>query len=192
MVMINCGDYWQCGFVIPKGSFDKIQQNGLTTFRDEVAKITPFPQDRAGELNGWNDIKLLTVIVDRLRQWYRPGLLCISEAAHAMSPIGGVGINLAIQDAVTSTNILANRFRKGTVTTEELQRVQRRGVFPTYLTQRLQLFIQNRVIRRVLGSSKKLSLPLPLKLLRHTAGRLTGIDFRPEHIRTPTRSNFSG
>jgi 2-polyprenyl-6-methoxyphenol hydroxylase-like FAD-dependent oxidoreductase len=190
-VMLDREDYWQCGYVIPKGSFDEIRQRGLPAFRDTIVEIAPFMRDRVGELGDWSNIKLLTVVVDRLRRWHRPGLLCIGDAAHAMSPIGGVGINLAIQDAVAAANILAAPLREGTVTTEDLQKVQRRREFPTHLTQRLQVFIQDRVIRRVLASRMRLSLPWPLRLLRRfpflrrIPARLIGIGFRPEHVKTP-------
>ena len=154
-------------------------------------EIAPFLRDRVSELKDWNDVKLLTVAVDRLRRWHRPGLLCIGDAAHAMSPIGGVGINLAIQDAVATANILARPLREGSLTPEDLKRVQRRREFPTRLTQRLQVLVQNRVIARVIGSREKLSLPWLLKLLRRwpflrrIPARLIGIGFRPEHVRTP-------
>ena len=138
-IMLYRGDYWQCGFVIPKGGFDMIRQRGLEAFREDIATIAPFTRDRVGELDDWEKIRLLTVTVDRLRQWYRPGLLCIGDSAHAMSPVGGVGINLAIQDAVAAANILADRLRERSVTTEDLRKVQRRRELPTKLTQRLQI-----------------------------------------------------
>ena len=191
LVMLDRGEYWQCGFVIPKGAFAEIQQKGLASFRDDLAEIAPFMRDRVGELREWDDIKLLTVRVDRLRQWYRPGLLCIGDAAHAMSPVGGVGINLAIQDAVAAANLLAAPLRDGTATIADLQQVQRRREFPTRLTQRLQVLVQDRVIRQVLGSRAQLSLPWPLRLmrrwpwLRRIPARLIGLGFRPEHVRTP-------
>jgi len=188
-VMLNRGDYWQCAFVIPKGGFDQIRQRGLADFRAEIARLAPYLGDRVGELAGWPDIKLLTVAVDRLRVWHRPGLLCIGDAAHAMSPVGGVGINLAIQDAVAAANILAPRLLKGGVTEDDLQRVQRRREFPTRATQQLQVFIQNRVIGQVLQSSAEPSPPLLLRLLewwprlQRIPARLVGLGFRPEHVR---------
>ena len=187
-IMLNRGDYWQCGFVIPKGSIESLRQRGLQAFRDSVAQLAPFAADRVGELSDWNAIKLLTVQVDRLPQWYRPGLLCIGDAAHAMSPVGGVGINLAIQDAVAAANLLAAPLREDRLTTEDLRRVQRRREWPTRLTQRLQRFIQNRVIRSVLGSAGQLAPPLLLRLIAHfpfltrIPARLIGIGFRPEHV----------
>jgi 2-polyprenyl-6-methoxyphenol hydroxylase-like FAD-dependent oxidoreductase len=190
MVMLNRGEYWQCGFVISKGEFEEIKRRGLESFREDVATIAPFVRDRVGELRSWDDIRLLTVVVDRLRKWYRPGLLCIGDAAHAMSPIGGVGINLAIQDAVAAANILAGSSLRGTITTRDLERVQRRREFPTRLTQAVQVFMQNQIIGRVLGS-QQVSLPWPLKLfqrfpiLRRIPARLIGVGFRPEHVKTP-------
>jgi 2-polyprenyl-6-methoxyphenol hydroxylase-like FAD-dependent oxidoreductase len=191
LVMINRGDYWQCGFVIPKGASEQIRARGLEAFRATITEIAPFVGDRVGELRDWEDVKLLTVVVDRLRRWYRPGLLCIGDAAHAMSPVGGVGINLAIQDAVAAANLLAVPLGKGRVTTHHLRRVQRRREFPTRLTQRLQVVVQDRVISRVLASRQQLSLPLPLRLLRifpvlrRLPAHLIGIGIRPEHVRSP-------
>ncbi|PYX73023.1 MAG: hypothetical protein DMG72_13775 [Acidobacteria bacterium] len=190
LVLLNREDYWQCAFVIPKGTIEEIRQRGLASLREEIARLAPFLRDRVDELRDWKDISLLTVAVDRLQRWYRSGLLCIGDAAHAMSPIGGVGINLAIQDAVAAANILGTKLLQGTPSESELHAVQRRREFPTRATQRLQLVIQNNVIRRVLGSSKPLSLPWILKLvrrwplLRRIPARLIGIGFRPEHVKT--------
>jgi 2-polyprenyl-6-methoxyphenol hydroxylase-like FAD-dependent oxidoreductase len=189
-IMLNRGDYWQCGFVIPKGSRDQLQERGLPTFRDAVAQLAPFMADRVGELRDWEPIKLLTVQVDRLRQWYRPGLLCIGDAAHAMSPVGGVGINLAIQDAVATANLLATPLCDGRVTTEDLHRVQQRREWPTRMTQRVQLAIQNRVIRRALTNTDRFSPPFAIRLLalipflRRIPARMIGLGVRPEHVHT--------
>jgi 2-polyprenyl-6-methoxyphenol hydroxylase-like FAD-dependent oxidoreductase len=190
-VMLDRGDYWQCGYVIPKGGIDDLRRRGLDTFRQDIGEIAPFMRDRVGELSSWDDIKLLTVVVDRLRKWYRPGLLCIGDAAHAMSPIGGVGINLAIQDAVATANLLARPLQSAALSTADLGRVQRRRELPTRLTQRLQVLIQNRILSRVLGSRQQISPPRVLKLLRRfpflrrIPARVIGIGFRPEHVRTP-------
>ncbi len=187
-IMLNRGEHWQCGFVIPKGSLEQLRERGLPAFRDSVAQLAPFAADRVGELSDWNAIKLLTVQVDRLPRWYRPGLLCIGDAAHAMSPVGGVGINLAIQDAVAAANLLAAPLREGRLAAEDLRRVQRRRELPTRVTQRLQIFMQNRVIRRVLGSTDKLAPPLAVRFLarfpflRRIPARLIGIGVRPEHV----------
>jgi 2-polyprenyl-6-methoxyphenol hydroxylase-like FAD-dependent oxidoreductase len=189
-IMLNRGDYWQCGFVIPKGSRDQLQGQGLPAFRDAVAQLAPFMADRVGELRDWEPIKLLTVQVDRLRQWYRPGLLCIGDAAHAMSPVGGVGINLAIQDAVATANHLAVPLRDGPVTTEDLRKVQQRREWPTRMTQRVQLAIQDRVIRRALTNTDRFSPPFAIRLLalipflRRIPARMIGLGVRPEHVQT--------
>ena len=189
-IMLNRGDYWQCGFVIPKGSRDRLQGQGLPAFRDAVAQLVPFMAGRVGELHDWESIKLLTVQVDRLRQWYRSGLLCIGDAAHAMSPVGGVGINLAIQDAVAASNLLAVPLRDGRITTEDLRRVQQRREWPTRMTQRVQLAIQNRIIRRVLTDQDRFSPPFAIRLLalvpflRRIPARMIGLGFRPEHVQT--------
>jgi 2-polyprenyl-6-methoxyphenol hydroxylase-like FAD-dependent oxidoreductase len=193
LVMIDRGDYWQCGFVIPKGAFEDIRQRGLEAFRAALAGLAPFVADRVGALRDWDDVKLLTVVVDRLLRWYRPGLLCIGDAAHAMSPVGGVGINLAIQDAVAAANALAGPLGRGRFTGADLRAVQRRREWPTRLTQRIQVFIQDRVISRVLASRRQMSLPLPLRLLRRfpvlrrIPAYLIGIGIRPEHARSPDR-----
>jgi 2-polyprenyl-6-methoxyphenol hydroxylase-like FAD-dependent oxidoreductase len=188
LFLINREDYWQCAFVIPKGTADEIRQRGLKAFHREIAELEPFLKDRVEELRDWKQVSLLTVRVDRLARWFRPGLLCIGDAAHAMSPIGGVGINLAIQDAVAAANILGPKLRQDNVTECDLQAVQRRRNFPTRATQRFQILIQNNVIRRILGSDKALGVPWVLKLLRRWAilrripARVIGLGFRPEHV----------
>jgi 2-polyprenyl-6-methoxyphenol hydroxylase-like FAD-dependent oxidoreductase len=190
LVMLNREAYWQCAFVIPKGQFEMIKQKGLEEFRKEIASVASIAVDRVNELREWKDVKLLTVLVDRLTKWYRPGLLCIGDAAHAMSPIGGVGINLAIQDAVAAANILAAPLSRGIVTNEDLRKVQKRRIIATKITQRLQVFMQDRVITRVLAS-RQISLPWAVKLLRRypvlrrIPARIVGIGFRAEHVRTP-------
>jgi 2-polyprenyl-6-methoxyphenol hydroxylase-like FAD-dependent oxidoreductase len=193
LVLIDRGDNWQCGYVIPKGSIDRLRQAGLQAVRDAVARMAPVVADRTDEIRSWDDLKLLTVTVDRLRRWHRPGLLCIGDAAHAMSPIGGVGINLAVQDAVAAANILARPLRERRVTDEHLHHVQARREFPTRVTQRLQLAIQNRVISSVLEhgpGDDEAAPPLPLRLLsrypllRRIPARLLGLGVRPEHIET--------
>lgn len=189
-IMLNRGDNWQCGFVIPKGSRDQLQAKGLPAFRENVAQLAPFAADRVGELQSWEPIKLLTVQVDRLRQWFRPGLLCIGDAAHAMSPVGGVGINLAIQDAVAAANLLAGSLRLGPVGVEDLRRVQARRGWPTHMTQRMQLLLQKRVISSVLQTTGQVVPPLALRLiarfpfLNRIPARMIGMGFRPEHVRT--------
>jgi 2-polyprenyl-6-methoxyphenol hydroxylase-like FAD-dependent oxidoreductase len=190
LALLNREEYWQLAYVIPKGNAELLRQQGLEALREDIARLAPFLQDRVSELRDWNDVKLLTVAVDRLREWSRPGLLCIGDAAHAMSPIGGVGINLAIQDAVAAVNIVGPKLQQGTVDQDTLREVQRRRTFPTRATQRLQLIVQNNVIRRVLDSTKPLSVPWPVRLLdrspwlRRIPARLIGLGFRPEHVKT--------
>ena len=190
-VMIDRQDYWQCGLVIPKGGMNEIRERGIEQFREDIARLAPFLRDRVTELSGWNAVSLLTVKVDRLRRWWRPGVLCIGDAAHAMSPVGGVGINLAIQDAVAAANLLGAKLAAGNLSDDDPEAIQRRRMFPTRATQRLQVLMQNMVIRRVLASTKPLTLPWPLKLmqrwpfLRRIPARVIGMGFRPEHVRTP-------
>lgn len=190
-IMLDRGDYWQCGFVIPKGAFADVQQRGLDSFRDDISRLAPFVSDRVGEISDWKDVSLLTVRVDRLRRWDAPNLLCIGDAAHAMSPVGGVGINLAIQDAVATANLLALPLREGAISADQLQQVQQRREWPTRVIQRLQVLIQQRVIRGVLKGQKRTGLAWPLRLLqRWPALRLfpawlIGIGVRPEHVKTP-------
>jgi len=188
MALIDRGAYWQCAYVIPKGSLEQHQARGLEEFRAQICAIVPFLADRVGELGGWDDVKLLTVRVNRLRRWYRDGLLCIGDASHAMSPIGGVGINLAIQDAVAAANMLAPRLLHGGVTAGDLRAVQRRREPAAVRTQALQLFIQRRIIGKVLtkGRAPLLHrLPVLIRLfpfLPRIPGRLVGLGFRPEHV----------
>ena len=190
-ISINRGNYWQCGYVIPKGDFENIKRRGLEAFRADITSTAPFLSDRVRELPDWEPIKLLTVMVDRLRQWYRPGLLCIGDAAHAMSPVGGVGINLAIQDAVAAANILARPLSEGWISPSHLQKVQWRRELPTRLTQWAQVQMQNLVIGRVLGSNQTVAAPWPIRLfkkypvLRRIPARLIGIGVRPEHVKSP-------
>jgi 2-polyprenyl-6-methoxyphenol hydroxylase-like FAD-dependent oxidoreductase len=192
LFMIDRGDYWQCAFIIPKGAFNEIREKGMEHFRAELAEIAPSLSGRIGDLRDWDDIQLLTVAVDRLKDWYRQGLLCIGDAAHAMSPIGGVGINLAIQDAVAAANILAAPLLRGAVTIGHLREVQRRRELPTRLTQRMQVFLQENVIRSVLsGGARTIELPFAMKLLRwfpilrRIPARVIGMGFRPEHVSAP-------
>jgi 2-polyprenyl-6-methoxyphenol hydroxylase-like FAD-dependent oxidoreductase len=194
MVMLNRGDYWQCAYVIPKGGIEAVKREGLAAFRDRVVELSPWMADRIDELKSFDDIKLLTVTIDRLRQWHRPGLLCIGDAAHAMSPVGGVGVNLAVQDAVAAANILAEPLRAGFVTNEHLAAVQRRREFPMKLIQWVQVVVQNRLLSPALSSSERPKPPFALKLiqwlpfLRRIPARIVGLGVRPEHIETPERA----
>jgi 2-polyprenyl-6-methoxyphenol hydroxylase-like FAD-dependent oxidoreductase len=190
VVMLNRGDYWQLGYVIPKGTAAELRAAGLDRFREGLALATPFLRDRVAALRTWDDVKLLTVSLDRLRRWYRPGLLCIGDAAHAMSPVGGVGINLAIQDAVATANRLAAPLREGRMTLDDLEAVQRRRLLPTRITQRLQALVQQRLITRALAARRSFRAPLLVRLLGRIPGltripaRLVGIGIRPEHVET--------
>jgi len=191
LVMLNREDYWQCAFVIRKGAFAEIKRRGIDSFRNDIKSVAPFIGDRLQEINDWEQIKLLTVLVDRLRKWYRPGLLCIGDAAHAMSPVGGVGINLAIQDAVATANILARPLSENYVSLSHLQKVQLRREFPTKATQWGQVQVQERILSAVLGSQQQVRPPWFLRLfkkfpvLRRIPARLIGIGVRPEHVKTP-------
>jgi 2-polyprenyl-6-methoxyphenol hydroxylase-like FAD-dependent oxidoreductase len=188
-VMLNRGDYWQCAFVIPKGGFETLREQGLPAFRRSIVETVPFMEDRVEQLNDWSAIKLLTVRIDRLKEWCRPGLLCIGDAAHAMSPIGGVGINLAIQDAVAAANILEGPLQRGALSLTDVRAVQRRREFPTRMTQRVQVFMQDRVLGPALRTQNP-SLPVAVQLLRRwptlrrIPARLVGIGLRAEHVRT--------
>ncbi|HEU4618049.1 MAG TPA: FAD-dependent oxidoreductase [Gammaproteobacteria bacterium] len=189
MVMLDRGDYWQCALIIRKGTMEEVVSRGIEAFRARVARLTG--RDKLDEPRSFDDVKLLTVKVDRLETWCRPGLLFIGDAAHAMSPVGGVGINLAVQDAVAAANLLAEPLRAGTVCLEDLQRVQRRRMFPTRATQALQVAVQNKVIDPLLRSERAPELPAILKLMQHWTwlqrlpARVIGVGFRPEHVRSP-------
>ena len=186
LVMIKRKDYWQCGYVIPKGDFDRICAAGIDRFRGEIAGLEPELGERMREIESFESVKLLSVVVDRLADWSREGLLCIGDAAHAMSPIGGVGINLAIQDAVAAANILVPAFRRGKPGPADLKAVQRRRQFPTVVTQGMQLFLQNRVLRTALANQGPATVPFPLRLAQHIPAlqripaRAIGLGVRPE------------
>jgi 2-polyprenyl-6-methoxyphenol hydroxylase-like FAD-dependent oxidoreductase len=190
-VLIDRGDYWQCAYVIPKGSIDDIHRGGLDAFRDSISGSVPMFAGRMSEIADWDHVKLLTVTVDRLRTWHRQGLLCIGDAAHAMSPIGGVGINLAVQDAVAAANILWQPLAERKLTNAHFAEVQKRREFPTRVTQAIQLTLQKRVIGRALESAGEFKPPLAMRwmarfpFLRRLPARLLGVGVRPEHVRTP-------
>lgn len=192
LVMLDRGDYWQCAYLIRKGGYDELQTQGIEALQRSLVEMVPALADRVALLNDWSKISMLQVCVDRLVRWHRPGLLCIGDSAHAMSPIGGIGINLAIQDAVAAANILAAPLRNGAVPSEcDLQRVQERRMFPTKVTQDFQLFIQDRAIDPLLHGAPVDRPPLAIRLLnefprlRRLPARLIGMGVRPEHVHTP-------
>jgi 2-polyprenyl-6-methoxyphenol hydroxylase-like FAD-dependent oxidoreductase len=192
VVTIDRGDYWQCAFVIPKGGADALRAQRIEVLREQVMQAAPPLASRIADIRSWDDVKLLTVAVDRLTQWSRPGLLCIGDAAHAMSPVGGVGINLAVQDAVATANLLADKLRDGTLVDDDLDEVRERRLWPTKATQALQIGIQNNVLAPVLsGANAELEVPLPMRVLstfrplRRLFARLLGMGMRPEHVESP-------
>jgi 2-polyprenyl-6-methoxyphenol hydroxylase-like FAD-dependent oxidoreductase len=194
LVIIDRGDYWQCAYVIPKGGIDEVHRAGVDAFRAKLAAGVPAFADRVGEIKDWDQVKLLTVAVDRLTKWYKPGLLCIGDAAHAMSPIGGVGVNLAVQDAVAAANLLWEPLSRGRPSEADLARVQQRRMFPTRVTQWLQVLAQNNLVSRALQAKRELEAPWLVRLfarypvLRRLPARLLGLGVRPEHVRTPVRA----
>jgi 2-polyprenyl-6-methoxyphenol hydroxylase-like FAD-dependent oxidoreductase len=191
MVTFDRGDYWQCAYVIAKGQYDAIKARGLDALRNEIVRMAPVLKSGIADVKTWDDVKLLTVAINRLKRWTRPGLLCIGDAAHAMSPVGGVGVNLAVQDAVAAANILWRPLKDGTLREDDLDAVQDRREFPTRVTQRMQVFVQNKVIDVTLGADKALLAPLALRLmsrfalLRRIPARLVGMGVRPEHVHSP-------
>jgi 2-polyprenyl-6-methoxyphenol hydroxylase-like FAD-dependent oxidoreductase len=191
LVLLDRGDYWQCGFVIPKGGFAEIKTRGLPQFQSDIVTFAGILRDRVAELDDWSKINLLTVQINRLRDWCRDGLLCIGDSAHAMSPAGGVGINLAIQDAVATANLLAEKLQSGPVSVDDLRKVQERREWPTRLIQGMQVFIHRRIVTgRMSGRTE--SLPFVVRLLkwfpvlRQVPARFIGIGPRPEHFRSPS------
>ncbi len=192
-IMLNRGDYWQCAFVIPKDTDARVRAEGLAAFQARVGTLLPFDASRASAITTLDDVKLLKVQVDRLSKWSRPGLLCIGDAAHAMSPVGGVGINLAIQDAVAAANCLAGPMRDGTLRDSDVGRVQARRDWPTRMTQRLQLLVQSALIAPALQTTTSVKPPLALRAIAAIPGlnripaRLIGLGFRPEHVAAVVR-----
>ena len=191
LVMLDRGDYWQCAYVIPKGGIDRVKANGIEAFRNRVVALSPFLADRVHELRSFDDVRLLSVMVNRLRQWWRPGLICIGDAAHARSPIGGVGINIAVQDAVAAANRLAAPLKAGTTSSGHLQAIQARRDFPARMTQKIQLTMQNRIIGPALQSTRDPQPPWLFKwfdafpFLRRIPARLLALGIQPEHVQTP-------
>ncbi len=194
VVTLDRGDYWQCAFVIPKGGAEALQKQDIAVFREQVGATAPVLLSHIGDVKSWSDVKLLTVKVDRLLDWSKPGLLCIGDAAHAMSPVGGVGINLAIQDAVATANLLAAKLSAGgMLSDDDLDAVRRRRLWPTKATQAMQVAMQNNVLVRVMASraGEPLEVPLPMRVLtavpalQRLFARLLGMGVRPEHVRSP-------
>ncbi|KHJ67387.1 hypothetical protein QU24_14425 [Pantoea rodasii] len=183
-IVIDRGDYWQCGFTIQKGQFDELKHAGLDVLKHTMAEVAPFSEERMAQLDSWDKLKLLSIRIDRLEQWAKPGVLCIGDAAHAMSPIGGVGVNLAIQDAVAAANVLTQPLKDNRLTLRDLQKVQRRRQFPTVATQFLQIKMSSNKRKRS-TPSKVPQLISRFPFLRHLFGRLIGLGFRterPKHL----------
>jgi 2-polyprenyl-6-methoxyphenol hydroxylase-like FAD-dependent oxidoreductase len=187
LIRIDRGDYWQVGYVIEKGGYQRLRAAGLAAFRSDLATLEPALADRVDELGSWSDVSVLEVRVDRLRRWHRPGLLCIGDAAHAMSPVGGVGINLAVQDAVAAANLLVRPLRTGTLSERDLARVQRRRALPAAVTQAGQRAIHRRIVAPLLDGGAP---PAPVRMLERfpalqaIPAYLLAIGIRPEHVRT--------
>ena len=195
MVTLDRGDYWQCAYVIPKGGYDEVRRRGLDAFRADVVRLAPMLQAGVQAVASWDDVKLLTVAINRLRRWTRPGLLCIGDAAHAMSPVGGVGVNIAVQDAVAAANLLARKLVAGPVTEEDCDAVRRRRAFPMRLTQAMQVMAQNNIISVALrGGDAPMTPPLFARVidavpwLQGLTARFLAVGVRPEHVRSPDRA----
>jgi 2-polyprenyl-6-methoxyphenol hydroxylase-like FAD-dependent oxidoreductase len=192
MVTFDRGDYWQCAYVIAKGQHDAVKARGLDAFRNDVVSMAPILKSGISDLNAWDDVKLLTVAINRLKRWTRPGLLCIGDAAHAMSPVGGVGVNLAVQDAVATANLLAAKLARGAPSEDELDAVRRRREFPVRITQAMQVLVQNNIISIALKpGDQPLRVPLFARVvnampwLQGITARLVALGVRPEHVRSP-------
>jgi 2-polyprenyl-6-methoxyphenol hydroxylase-like FAD-dependent oxidoreductase len=195
MVTFDRGDYWQCAYVIAKGQYDAVKARGLDLFLEDVARMAPILRPGVADVKSWNDVKLLTVAIDRLKRWTRPGLLCIGDAAHAMSPIGGVGVNLAVQDAVATANLLAAKLADGCPDESELDTVRQRREFPVRMTQAMQVIVQNNLISVALRpGDQPLRAPLFARLinavpwLQGVTARFVGLGVRPEHVRSAESS----
>jgi 2-polyprenyl-6-methoxyphenol hydroxylase-like FAD-dependent oxidoreductase len=194
MVTFDRGDYWQCAYVIAKGQYDTVKARGLEAFRNDIAAMAPVLQHGIADVRTWDDVKLLTVAINRLKRWTRPGLLCIGDAAHAMSPVGGVGVNLAVQDAVATANLLAGKLVNGCPSEDELAAVRERREFPVRMTQRMQVIVQNNIISVALKGDRRMTPPLLLRVvssmpwLQGLAARFIAVGVRPEHVHSPAAS----
>ncbi|MGL9617852.1 FAD-dependent oxidoreductase [Bradyrhizobium sp. U531] len=191
MITFDRGDYWQCAYVIAKGQHEAVKARGLQALLDDVVRMAPVLKAGIVDVKSFDDVKLLTVAINRLTRWTRPGLLCIGDAAHAMSPVGGVGVNLAVQDAVATANLLADRLQRGCPSEDELDAVRRRREFPVKMTQRMQMVVQNNIVSGALGSGDRpLKVPLIVRLitalpwLQRIPARLLGLGVRPEHVQS--------
>jgi 2-polyprenyl-6-methoxyphenol hydroxylase-like FAD-dependent oxidoreductase len=192
MVTFDRGDYWQCAYVIAKGQYEAVKERGLDRFRDDFIRMAPVLKPGLADVKSWDDVKLLTVAINRLKRWTRPGLLCIGDAAHAMSPVGGVGVNLAVQDAVATANLLAAKLAVSCPVESDLDAVRRRREFPTRMTQNMQVVAQNNIISVALNSGdRELKVPLAVRLinavpwLQGVTARMVGLGVRPEHVHSP-------
>ncbi len=192
LITFDRGDYWQCAYVIAKGQYDSVKARGLDAFRSDVIGMAPILTSGISDVKTWDDVKLLTVAINRLKRWTRPGLLCIGDAAHAMSPVGGVGVNLAIQDAVATANLLAARLASGCPSEDELDAVRRRREFPVRMTQAMQVVVQNKIISVALKpGDQPLRLPLFARVvnaipwLQGITARFIALGVRPEHVHSP-------
>ncbi|MBW7974960.1 FAD-dependent oxidoreductase [Bradyrhizobium sp. BR 10289] len=193
MVTFDRGDYWQCAYVIAKGQYDAVKARGLPALLDDVVRMAPVLRSGIGDVRSFDDVKLLTVAINRLKRWTRPGLLCIGDASHAMSPVGGVGVNLAVQDAVATANLLADKLQRGCPAEDELDAVRRRREFPVKMTQAMQVVVQNNIISGALrGGNRPLKVPLVVRLisalpwLQGIPARLLALGVRPEHVQSKT------
>jgi 2-polyprenyl-6-methoxyphenol hydroxylase-like FAD-dependent oxidoreductase len=198
MVTFDRGEYWQCAYVIAKGQYDAVKARGLPALLDDVVRMAPILGQGITEVKSFDHVKLLTVAINRLKRWTRPGLLLIGDAAHAMSPVGGVGVNLAVQDAVATANLLADKLRRGCPTEDELDAVRRRRAFPVRMTQAMQVVVQNNIISGALkGGDRPLEVPLIVRLitalpwLQRIPARFIAIGVRPEHVRSPAAPQSS-
>ena len=192
MVTFDRGDYWQCAYVIAKNQYDVVKARGLDALRGEIVRMAPVLKSGISDVKTWDDVKLLTVAINRLKRWTRPGLLCIGDAAHAMSPVGGVGVNLAVQDAVATANLLAAKLAQGCPSQDELDAVQKRRKFPVRMTQRMQMVVQNNIISVALKpGDAPIKAPLAVRIinavpwLQGITARFIGLGVRPEHVRSP-------
>jgi 2-polyprenyl-6-methoxyphenol hydroxylase-like FAD-dependent oxidoreductase len=192
MVTFDRGDYWQCAYIIAKGQYDAVKARGLPALLDDIARMAPILKSGLSDVKSWDDVKLLTVAINRLKRWTLPGLLCIGDAAHAMSPVGGVGVNLAVQDAVATANLLAAKLRSATPSEDELDAVRRRREFPVRMAQRMQVAIQNNIVNAALKpGNQPLKIPLVMRLvsalpfLQGITARFLGVGVRPEHVQSP-------